>query len=301
MISPAEAARLKNLELIARTIVEGFLVGLHRSPFQGFSVEFSEYRPYQPGHSLDQIDWRVFARTNRLYVRRYEEETNLQAYLLIDTSGSMRYPTTAAPKKLDYALFLSAALAYLLIQQRDAVGLYLFDERIRQYLPARSRQTWLRRLFQALEPYRNASPEKAPTLLPQALHQIADRLKRRSLLILLSDFFLAEEDPEPLLQAIARLRLAGHDLLLIRIWDEKTEKYFQLPTEPLHLLSAEDAHQVKIHPIELAPLYQTYITTYEEKLRRFCLGLKIDYLPIDLGTSFFVPLYQYLLKRARLL
>lgn len=301
MISPAEAARLKNLELIARTIVEGFLVGLHRSPFQGFSVEFSEYRPYQPGHSLDQIDWRVFARTNRLYVRRYEEETNLQAYLLIDTSGSMRYPTTSTPKKLDYALFLSVALAYLLIQQRDAVGLYLFDERIRQYLPARSRQTWLRRLFQTLETYRNASPEKAPTLLPQALHQIADRLKRRSLLILLSDFFLSEEDPEALLQAIARLRLAGHDLLLIRIWDEKTEKYFQLPTEPLHLLSAEDAHQVKIHPIEIATLYQTYINTYEEKLRRSCLGLKIDYLSIDLGTSFFVPLYQYLLKRARLL
>ena len=301
MISPAEAARLKNLELIARTIVEGFLVGLHRSPFQGFSVEFSEYRPYQPGHSLDQIDWRVFARTNRLYVRRYEEETNLQAYLLIDTSGSMRYPTTSTPKKLDYALFLAAALAYLLIQQRDAVGLYLFDERIRQYLPARSRQTWLRRLFQALEPYRNASPEKASTLLPQTLHQIADRLKRRSLLILLSDFFLSEEDPAPLFRAIARLRLAGHDLLLIRIWDEKTEKYFQLPTEPLHLLSAEEAHQVKIHPLEIATLYQTYINTYEEKLRRFCLGLKIDYLPIDLGTSFFVPLYQYLLKRARLL
>lgn len=300
MISAAEASRLKNLELIARTIVEGFLVGLHRSPFQGFSVEFSEYRPYQPGHSLDQIDWRVFARTNRLYVRRYEEETNLQAYLLIDISGSMRYPLTSTPKKLDYALFLSAALAYLLIHQRDAVGLFLFDEAIQHYLPARSRYTWLRRLFQALEPYRNAPLQKARTLLPQALHQVAELLKRRSLLILLSDFFLTDETPEPLLKAIARLRLAGHDLLLIRIWEEKTEKHFQLPLEPLHLLNAEEPHEIKIHPIELATLYQTYITRYEENLRRFCLGLKIDYLPIDLSTSFFVPLYQYLLKRARL-
>ncbi len=301
MISPAEAARLKNLELIARTIVEGFLVGLHRSPFQGFSVEFSEYRPYQPGHSLDQIDWRVFARTNRLYVRRYEEETNLQAYLLIDLSGSMRYPVASPLKKLDYALLLAAALAYLLIHQRDAVGLYLFDEQIRHYLPARARLTWLRRIFQTLEPYRGAAPEKAPTLLPRALHHIADRLKRRSFLILLTDFFIADDAPEPLLQAIARLHHAGHELLLIRIWDETTEKHFQLPIEPLHLFNAEEPHEVKIHPIELASLYQSYITAYEEKLRRFCLGLKIDYLPIDLTTSFFVPLYQYLLKRSRFL
>ncbi len=301
MISPAEAARLKNLEIIARTIVEGFLVGLHRSPFQGFSVEFSEYRPYQPGHSLDQIDWRVFARTNRLYVRRYEEETNLQAYLLIDLSGSMRYPAASPLKKLDYALLLAAALAYLLIHQRDAVGLYLFDEKIRHYLPARARYTWLRRIFQTLEPYRGAAPEKAPTLLPQTLHQVADRLKRRSFLILLSDFFVADDTPEPLLKAITRLHHAGHEILLIRIWDETTEKHFQLPIEPLHLLNAEDSHEVKIHPIELASLYQSYITAYEEKLRRFCLGLKIDYVPIDLATSFFVPLYQYLLKRSRLL
>ena len=301
MISPAEAARLKNLEIIARTIVEGFLVGLHRSPFQGFSIEFSEYRPYQPGHSPDQIDWRVFARTNRLYVRRYEEETNLQAYLLIDLSGSMRYPVTSPLKKLDYALLLAAALAYLLIHQRDAVGLYLFDEKIRHYLPARARHTWLRRIFQTLEPYRGAAPEKAPTLLPRTLHQVADSLKRRSFLILLSDFFVADDTPEPLLQAIARLHHAGHEILLIRIWDETTEKRFQLPIEPLHLLNAEDPHEVKIHPIELASLYQRYITAYEEKLRRFCLGLKIDYVPIDLATSFFVPLYQYLLKRSRLL
>ncbi len=301
MISPAEAARLKNLELIARTVVEGFLVGLHRSPFQGFSIEFSEYRPYQPGHSLDQIDWRVFARTNRLYVRQYEEETNLQAYLFVDISGSMRYPVQAPLKKLDYALFLSAALAYLLIHQRDAVGLYLFDEKIRHYLPARARYTWLRRIFQVLEPYRGASSERAPTLLPQTLHHIAERLKRRSFILLLSDFFLAEESPEPLLKAIARLRHSGHELLLIRIWDETTEKHFQLPIEPLQLLNAEEPHEVKIHPIELAALYQNYITDYEEKLRRFCLGLKIDYLPIDLATSFFVPLYQYLIKRSRLL
>jgi uncharacterized protein (DUF58 family) len=301
MINPAEVARLRNLELIARHLVEGFLVGLHRSPFQGFSVEFSEYRPYQPGHSLDQIDWRVFGRTNRLYVRRYEEETNLQAYLLIDVSGSMRYPVDATHTKLDYALFLVAALAYLLIQQRDAVGLYVYAERIREHLPARSRSTWLRRLFQVLEPYRGASPEKAPTLLPETLHTIAERLRRRSLIILLSDFFFAEHEPDAFLKALARLHYSGHEVLAFRIWDEKTEKYFELPLEPLRLVDAETPREIKAHPVELISLYRTYMSAYDEKLKRFCQGLRMDYVPIDRESSFFGPLYQYLLKRSRLL
>ncbi len=300
MISPQEANQLRNLELIARQIVEGFLAGLHRSPYQGLSLEFSEYHPYQPGHSLDQVDWRVLARTDRLYIRRYEAETNLQAYLLLDISGSMRYPTQQRPHKLDYALFLAAALAYLLITQRDAVGLYLLADKIQTYLPARARQSWLRRIFTTLEPLRGAAPAPLGTQLPLLLHTIAERLRRRSLILLFSDLLLDEGGPEPLLKGLAHLRHQGHDVIVFRIWHEKTECSFILPTEPLRLISLESDKELKVHPIELMALYQTHMTRYETLLRRFCQGLQIDYVPIDLDEPFFKPLYAYLLKRARL-
>lgn len=300
MISPAEAAQLANLELIAREIVEGFLVGLHRSPYQGFSVEFSEYRPYQPGESLDKIDWRVFARTERLYSRRYEEETNLQAYLLIDVSGSMRYPPKAPYKKLDYALFLGAALAYLMVQQRDAVGLYLFDERVRAALPARSRRTWLRRLFLEMEPFRGSAPAPLGSQIPLALHAIAEKLKRRSLVILLSDGFVLPESQADFQQALARLRFAGHEVLFLRIWDEKTEKDFQLPLEPLRLVDIETRREVKIHPLEMQATYRAHFAQWEARLQRFCLRNRIDWVAIDMEESFFTPLKYYLLKRQRL-
>ncbi len=298
MIRPEHAAQLANLELIAREIVQGFLVGLHRSPYQGFSIEFSEYRPYQPGDNLAQIDWRVYARTDRFYVRRYEEETNLQAYLVIDTSGSMRYPLKSPYHKLDYALFLGAALAYLLIQQRDAVGLYLVDEGLRVGLPPRARRTWLRRLFSEMEPYRGAKPAPALTLLPQALHTLAERIKRRSLILLLSDGFVADE--EAFLHALARLRLTGHEVLFLRIWDEATEKRFELPLEPLRLVDIETQRQVKIHPLELQHLYQAHFTQWEKRLKAFCLRHRIDWVEVDMQADFFAPLRAYLLKRQRL-
>lgn len=300
MISPQAAAQLQNLELIARQIVEGFLAGLHRSPYQGLSVEFSEYLPYQPGHSLDQIDWRVFARTDRLYIRRYEAETNLQAYLLLDTSGSMRYPTQTRPHKLDYALFLAAALAHLLITQRDAVGLYLLADQIQTYLPARARHSWLRRIFLALEPLRGAPPASLSTQLPHLLHNVVERLRRRSLILLFSDLLLDEGGLEPFFKGLAHLRHQGHEVIVFRIWHEKTESAFALPTEPLQLISLESGKALKVHPIDLIALYQAHMSQYESQLKRFCQRLQIDYVTVDLEEPFFKPLYTYLLKRARL-
>lgn len=300
MIRPEQAAQLSNLEIIARQIVEGFLVGLHRSPYQGFSVDFSEYRPHQPGEGLDRVDWRVYARSERLYVRRYEEETNLRAYLLIDTSGSMRYPPNASYTKLDYALFLAAALAYLLIQQRDAVGVYAFDEKVHLYLPARARRTWLRRLLMALEPLRAAVPTPRLTLLPQTLHIVAERLQRRSLILLLSDGFVLPEEEESFMRGLARLRHAGHEVLFLRIWDEKTEKRFELPLEPLRLIDAESRREVKVHPLEMQALYQEHFQRWEQRIRSFCTRQRIDLVEVDMAGDFFEPLRRYLLKRERL-
>ncbi|MCX7606194.1 MAG: DUF58 domain-containing protein [Bacteroidia bacterium] len=300
MIRPEEAAQLENLEFIARQIVEGFLVGLHRSPYQGFSVEFSEYRPYQPGDTPDQIDWRVFARTERLYVRRYEEETNLQAYLLIDTSGSMRYPLKSTHTKLDYALFLGAALAYLLLQQRDAVGLYLFDEQIHTALPARSRRSWLRRLLMEMEPLRNAPSAPRLSLLPTTLHTLAEKLKRRSLLLLLSDGFVDPSEEHSFQQALAHLHYRGHEILFFRIWEERSEKRFELPLEPLRLIDVETQRAVKIHPLEIQAIYRDFFQRWEEKLKNFCYKHRIDWVEVDIAENFFSPLRKYLLKRQKM-
>ncbi|MEN2992624.1 MAG: DUF58 domain-containing protein [Bacteroidia bacterium] len=301
MISPAEAAKLANLELIARRIVEGFLVGLHRSPFQGFSVEFSDYRSYQPGDSPDRIDWRVYGRIERLYVRRYEEETNLQAYLLLDTSGSMGYPIGGPYTKLDYALFLSAALAYLLIQQRDAVGLYAFDEGIHTFLPARARRTWARQLFTVLEPFRGAPPRPRRSALAQTLHQVAEKLRRRSLILLMSDGFVEPGEEEAFTRALAHLNAQKHEVLFFRIWDEATEKYFQLPLQPLQLIDLETRRKTHIHTLEIQALYLEHFQRWERQLHKFCTAHQIDLIPIDMRQDFFTPLYRYLLKRQRLL
>ncbi|MCS6894908.1 MAG: DUF58 domain-containing protein [Bacteroidia bacterium] len=300
MIRPEQAAQLANLEIVARQIVEGFLVGLHRSPYQGFSVEFSEYRPYQQGEGLDKVDWRVFARSERLYTRRYEEETNLQAYLLIDTSGSMHYPLKSPYTKLDYALFLGAALAYLLIQQRDAVGLYVFDENIQYVLPARARRTWLRRILLELESLRKRISGGRLTMLPQVMGVVAERLRRRSLILLLSDGFVLPENEGAFMRGLARLRHDGHEVIFFRIWDEKTERRFELPLEPLRLIDIESRREVKIHPLEMQLLYQSHFQTWENRLKTFCIRQRIDWVEVDLASDFFEPLRRYLLKRQRM-
>lgn len=212
----------------------------------------------------------------------------------------MRYPRKAPYKKLDYALFVAAALAYLMIQQRDAVGLYLFDESVRMALPARSRRSWLRRLFLAMEPYRDAAPAPLGSQLALALHAVAERLKRRSLLVLLSDGFVLPEAQAAFQQALARLRFAGHEVLFIRIWDEKTEKNFQLPLEPLRLVDIETRREVKIHPLEMQSTYQAHFAQWEAQLQRFCMRHRIDWVAVDMEESFFAPLKRYLLKRQRL-
>ncbi len=188
-IDPRTLSRLANLELRARLVVEGFIAGLHRSPYHGFSVEFAEHRQYAPGDELRHVDWKVYGRTDRYYVKRFEEETNLKAYLLVDTSASMGYASPGRMSKFDYAVSLAAALAYLMIRQRDAVGLATFDEGIREYYPPRSTRIYLRSLLSGLQAVRPSGLTGAG----KALHQLADRIKRRGLVIVLSDLF---DDPD---------------------------------------------------------------------------------------------------------
>ncbi|MGQ9864281.1 MAG: DUF58 domain-containing protein [Bacteroidia bacterium] len=299
-LMPTYLAQFKNLELIAKKLVEGFISGLHRSPHQGFSVEFSEFRPYQPGEILRNIDWRLFARREKLYTRRYREETNLRAYLLVDVSDSMRYPPQSSVTKLEYALYLAAGLAYLLLSQRDAVGLYTFDHQIRDFLPAKARSTWLRPILLTLEKWRTAPPTfMRRTELSPILHTLAEKFHRRSLILLFSDLW-SEESPQKLLRALAHLTYRKHEVLLFHIWDAATERDLLIPNRPLHLKDLETAQKIAIHPSELRSAYQTIVSEYFHALQSQAQSLTIEWIEADIQKSFFPLLQTYLLKRQKL-
>src|SRR6266436_4100417 len=211
-LDPAVVARLGTLELKARTIVEGFLSGLHRSPFKGFSVEFAEYRQYIPGDDLATIDWKVYARTDRHYVKKFEEETNLDCHLLLDVSASMAYRGGAAMSKVEYGCVLAASLAYLMSRQRDATGLIQFDEKIAARLPASARPGHLHSILLALD--RIAPGAKSNVGRP--LHQLADALTKRSLAVLISDLL---DDPDEVVKGLQHLRFRGTDVIVFQLLD----------------------------------------------------------------------------------
>ncbi len=295
-LHPATISRLANMNLRARLVVEGFITGLHRSPYHGFSVEFAEHRQYMPGDEIRHVDWKVYGKTDRFYVKQFEEETNLKCYILVDQSASMGIADAGKISKFDYASYLAAALSYLMIHQRDAVGLMLFNERISRYLPPRSVQSYLTRLLGELE---NAKPAGAANWTT-SLHQIAEQIKRRGLIIVLSDFLPRDLDTEPaqMLAGLKHFRHRKHEVLVFQILDpldyrfdfrddaifQDVESGIQLPTQPHHLRAA----------------VQKEIDEYLVWFKRQCRENQIDYTLMDTATDFDRALMQYLLKRKRL-
>ncbi|MEJ2538340.1 MAG: DUF58 domain-containing protein, partial [Calditrichia bacterium] len=220
-LQPEVVSTIKNLELIAKFIVEGFLVGLHKSPYHGFSVEFSEHRQYMPGDNIRDIDWKVYGRTNRFYIKQYEEETNLKAYLILDISGSMGYASNKI-SKIQYATYLAAALSYLLIKQRDAVGLATFSDKIHRFLPPKSTSGYLQFILKELN---EIKLERQTTNVSETLHELAEKIKRRGLIILLTEFLY--EEPEKILQGLKHFRHYDHEILVFNILDPQ-DKLFDL-------------------------------------------------------------------------
>jgi uncharacterized protein (DUF58 family) len=289
-------ASLGRLELIARGVVEGFIAGKHRSPHKGFSVEFAEHRPYVPGDDLRNLDWRVLGRKDRYYIKQYVEETNLRATILVDASGSMAYGGDAAAlvegrrvTKFGYAQHLAACLAYLLIGQADAVGLMTFDTRPRTYLPARSRASQVRLILEELE----RTGPGGETGLADIFHDIAERIPRRGLVIVLSDLF---DDTAALIQALHHFRYRRHEVLLFHIMAEEELRFpFDRFT---HFKDLEHPGQ------ELAIDPKTIRASYLERVRRFldevtagCGRLQIDYVPVNTTTPFERALSEYLARR----
>jgi uncharacterized protein (DUF58 family) len=289
-LDPAVIARLGTMELRARTIVEGFLSGLHRSPYKGFSVEFAEYRQYLPGDDLSTIDWKVYARSDRFYVKKYEEETNVDCHLLLDASASMGYASKGAVTKLAYGSFLAGALAYLMNRQRDAVGFLAFDDRIVERLPASARPGHLRSVLLALD--RLALGRQSNVSRP--LHQLADTLVKRSMAVVISDLL---DDPESVVRGLRHLRFRGTDVIVFHVLD-RDELTFPFD-RATRFKDLESDTEVLAVPAAVRDEYmraiQDLCNLYERELR----VAGIDYMRLDTSQPLDFALAAYLSSRAR--
>ena len=289
-LQPEVVSKLANMSLVARLVVEGFITGLHRSPYHGFSVEFAEHRPYMPGDDIRHIDWKVLGKTDRLYLKEYEEETNLKAYLLVDASASMGY-RSASISKLQYASWLAASLSYLMLRQRDGVGLVLFDEKIRKFLPPRSMNSYLNLLLQELERL-NSYGE---TRIGQTFHQLAERMKRRGLVIIFSDLF---DSPQEILSGLKHFRHNRHEVIVVHILDP-LERHFNFKQAGT-FLDLETGEKLPTQPWHIRTEYCRLVEEFTETLKKGCREQRIDYVLMDTSENFDRALLQYLIKRKKI-
>lgn len=287
-LQPNIVAQLENIELKARLVVEGFITGLHRSPYHGFSVEFAEHRQYRPGDELRYIDWKVFGRTNRYYVKEFEEETNLKCMIAVDSSASMKFASKGNISKFEYAIYLAGALSYLMIKQRDATGLALYDTEIKTFLPPKSRQSYVSEILKSL-----ASTEPAnQTGTSIALDMLAERIKRRGLVIIISDFF---DEPQSVLNALKHFRHRNHEVLAFHVLDPR-EIDFKFGSGA-NFKDIETGEEMITQPFHIQKSYAQAMGDYISLLKKECYQHRIDYHLINTSTPFDKALRDYLTKR----
>jgi uncharacterized protein (DUF58 family) len=290
-LRPDVVSKLSGMEIKARLVVEGFIAGLHKSPYHGFSVEFAEHRQYMPGDPLKNVDWKVYAKTDRFFIKEFEEETNLKAYILVDTSGSMGYSSNGV-NKLEYSCYLSAALSYLMLKQRDSVGLVLFDQNIKKYIPPKSAlRSHLHVILQELD---KLEPSQT-TNVSFALHQMAERIKRRGLIILISDLF---DDPDKVINGLKHFRHKKHEVIVFHVLDPK-ERNFAFP-ELAIFKDLETNEELMTSPWQIRKEYTERFKALVNKYTLQCRESLIDYVLLDTSVSFDYALFSYLSKRQRL-
>ena len=292
-LSPDIASGLGRLDLVARRVVEGFITGLHKSPYHGFSAEFSEHRPYLAGDSLRDLDWKALAKTDRLYVKRYEEETNLRAYLIVDTSGSMQFGEEGRLTKFRYATCLAAALSLLMLRQRDAVGLALVQDQVKSFVRPRSVRSHLQTLLLELT---KAEPA-AETQMAPAFHDLAERLSRRGLVILLSDLL---DDPDQIMSGLRHFRHRGHEVVVLQILDPR-ERDLDFRRNDTRFVDLEQPDSdVITQPWHIQEAYQQKMDDLIHRYSTGCAEAGIDYALLDTSTPFEMALSHYLIRRRRL-
>jgi uncharacterized protein (DUF58 family) len=290
-LQPEVVAQLANMELRARLVVEGFITGLHKSPYHGFSVEFTEHRQYMPGDEIKHIDWKVYGKTDRFYIKQFEEETNLKSYLIADASRSMDYASKGNLTKFTYASYVAAALAYLMIEQRDAVGLTLFDEGIRISLPPRATRSYLKELLKELE---LAEPART-TGTAASLHLIAEQIKRRGLVIVLSDLF---DDPVSVMTALKHFRHKGNEVVVMQVLDP-IERSFDFGSDAI-FKDMETKEELTTQPWHIQKAYQQSMQEFIKYYESECRDNNIDYVLLDTKVPFDRALFEYLNVRRRM-
>ena len=283
-------AMLNSISMKAKLVVEGYIIGQHRSPYHGFSVEFSEHRSYEPGDEVKHIDWKLYGKTNRLYVKRYEEETNLRAHLILDTSKSMSY-TSNKVSKLDYGSYLLAALSYLMISQQDAAGVVLFDEKIRSFIPPKSTPSHLNTLLNVLDTPKPGNDTK----IESVLHQMAERINKRGLVIIISDLL---DEPKNILKGLKHFRHKKQEVILFHILD-RNELEFEFENRT-KFVDMESGEEITTDPWHIKNDYKNLILDIQKYYSRNCRLNKIDYVPLYTDDSLDKGLSEYFNKRQRL-
>ena len=295
----------QHLELLANQVVEGFISGMHKSPFHGFSAEFSEHKVYNVGESTKHIDWKLFAKTDRLYTKRFEEETNLRCHIIIDNSSSMHYPELKANQsfyenKIGFSVLASAVLMNLLKKQRDAVGLSVFSDTYEYYAPEKGSDRHHRMILNALEGLLEKQPVRKSTDTITFLHQIAEKMHRRSMIILFTDMFQSGSDDsgeEALFNALQHLKHNKHKVVLFHVVDNKTELNFDFDTAPRKFIDLETGEEVAIFADNVKQEYEKQVESYFKKLALTCAQNRIKYIPVSVGENFEKIMTAYLIEK----
>jgi uncharacterized protein (DUF58 family) len=298
-----KVSSFKHLELIANQIVEGFISGMHKSPFHGFSAEFAEHKVYNAGETTKHIDWKLFAKTDRLYTKKYEEETNLRCHLIIDNSSSMHYPKLKDNQffyenKIGFSVLASAVLMNLLKKQRDAVGLSIYSDTYEYYAPEKGSERHHRMLLNQLENNLNTPNESKKTDTITFLHQIAEKMHRRSMIVLFTDMFQNEDD-EKLFKALQHLKHNKHKVVLFHVIDKKTELNFNFDNTPRKFIDIETGEQVNLYAENIKEEYEKSIQKYFDKVSNICAMYKIKYVPVSVDEHFEKIMTTYLVEKQK--
>lgn len=290
-LDPSLLSKLNSLELRARLVVEGFMVGLHKSPYHGFSVEFTQHRPYMQGDGMNDVDWKVYGKTEKFYIKQYEEETNLKSYILLDTSRSMEFKNEGTLTKLEYGKTLVAALSYMMVKQQDAVGLSLYSEKIDKYFPPKASRTYLQTIYKSLAEAKASNK----TNTASSLSSIAEKITRRGLVIIVSDLF---DDINSVLTALKHFRYKKNEVIVFQILDP-AERSFSFGTDAI-FKDLESEEEITTQPYQIQKAYREAMNEFIERIKSECLNSNIEYNLIDTSTPFDKALLNYVQKRGRL-
>lgn len=301
-LSELKSSEIKNLDLLAKQVVEGFITGMHKSPYHGFSVEFSEHKLYNKGEDTKHIDWKLFAKTEKLYTKKYEEETNLRCHIIIDNSSSMHYPVKKVQNlndlnKIGFSTVAAACLIELLKKQRDAVGLSVYSDSYEYYAPEKGSDRHRKMLTHQLETLLTKPKETKTTDTYQYLHEIAQKIHRRSMIFLFTDMFQPSKDNEELFDALRHLKYNKHEVILFHTFDKELEYNFDFENTPKKFVDVETGEQINLYADSIKESYQKEIGNFFENLKNKCLQYKINYVPVNIKDNYNKVLTTYLVSR----